>query len=80
MDTYLSRVAAEMTARLAATDHGWPDGRFATYAEWTAYLLDLSERLGAWQKTDLSFLDMDAYETTRTAMTELAKHLGDFWD
>jgi hypothetical protein len=80
MDTYLSGIAAEMTARLAATDHGWPDGRFATYEEWTAYLCNLAERLGAWRKGEASFVDESAYETTRMAMVELAEHLGDFWD
>jgi hypothetical protein len=80
LDSYITRVISEMMLHLSRTTHSWPGegSQWPTPESWDAHLLDLSERLGAWN--DASFADEDAFETTRQAMIEFSTNLGMYWD
>jgi len=80
LDSYVTRVAAEGMARLAAGTSGWPgeQSKWATPEAWDEHLASLAVRLGAWNSD--SFSDREMFEVTKRAMQEFADNLGVYWD
>lgn len=80
-DGHILSVTAGMLERLAG-GHAYPgEGTpYDTPEKWETHLHELATRLRTWNKDNDSFLDMEAYETSRAALREVADELGMFWD
>jgi hypothetical protein len=79
LDGYIARVLSQSIAHLAETDHGYPGYEpWDTPEKWKAHLLDLSERLTAWDK---DFFSDKAFKATAAAFGEaMAEVFGHLWD